>query len=368
MKVDLTLRSEASDSYRVSALEGMFDLNHQNEWTHHIEADLPIEDLDWQLGLIVGASGAGKSSVAKHLWPDNYFQSFTWSKNCMLDDFPDKMRPQDIGRLLNSVGLSSVPCWMRPYAALSTGQKFRADLARSLAESDFVVFDEFTSTVDRTVAKAACVGLNKAMKRMDNKRFIGISCHSDIISWLQPDWVYNLDSSTFIRSECLQPRPKISVTVRIGDKSAWPIFSQHHYMSAELSNRAQIFLVWATLDDEERLIGFVSVIPSMGHKGCYSEHRTVVLPDFQGLGIGGKMVELVAEYLWKRDRKYFTSTTSSPVVKAYRMHRSDIWKPTRPVGLVSGGSKTSMMKSKARSTNRFTSGWKYCPEGLRSKS
>jgi ABC-type ATPase with predicted acetyltransferase domain len=53
--------------------------------------------------------------------------------------------------------LNSVPSWYKPYQVLSNGEKFRADLARKLKSN--TVIDEFTSVVDRTVAKAASVSL-----------------------------------------------------------------------------------------------------------------------------------------------------------------------------------------------------------------
>lgn len=66
-------------------------------------------------------------------------------------------------------------------------------MARALLERDFVVFDEFTSVVDRNVAKTACIAINKAIKKT-GKKFIAISCHYDILDWLQPDWVFDTNT------------------------------------------------------------------------------------------------------------------------------------------------------------------------------
>lgn len=85
------------------------------------------------------------------------------------------------------------PVWLKPYNVLSNGEKMRVDLARALLEKDFVVFDEFTSVVDRQVAKVACIAVNKAVKKT-NKKFIAVSCHKDIIEWLQPDWIFDTDT------------------------------------------------------------------------------------------------------------------------------------------------------------------------------
>ena len=58
------------------------------------------------------------------------------------------------------------------------------------------MFDEFTSVVDRVVAKTASFAIQKAVRKMD-KQFIAVSCHKDVTEWLQPDWVYDTDSNEF---------------------------------------------------------------------------------------------------------------------------------------------------------------------------
>ena len=101
----------------------------------------------------------------------------------------------EITRMFYAVGFGSVPSWLKPYSVLSNGEKMRVDLARALLEKDFVVFDEFTSVVDRTVAKTACIAINKAVKRTE-KKFVAVSCHYDILEWLCPDWVFDTNTMT----------------------------------------------------------------------------------------------------------------------------------------------------------------------------
>ena len=66
----------------------------------------------------------------------------------------------------------------------------RVELARAMLEKDFVVFDEFTSVVDRQVAQTASMAINKAVHRT-GKRFIAVTCHYDVLQWLQPNWVFD---------------------------------------------------------------------------------------------------------------------------------------------------------------------------------
>ena len=35
-----------------------------------IDADLPLEDQDWKIGVVVGPSGSGKTSIGRSIWPD----------------------------------------------------------------------------------------------------------------------------------------------------------------------------------------------------------------------------------------------------------------------------------------------------------
>jgi ABC-type ATPase with predicted acetyltransferase domain len=105
---------------------------------------------------------------------------------------PQNIETKDIEKMFYSVGFGSVPSWLKPYKVLSNGEKMRVDLARALLEKDFIVFDEFTSVVDRQVAQTACIAINKAIKGT-NKKFIAVSCHKDIIEWLQPDWIFDTD-------------------------------------------------------------------------------------------------------------------------------------------------------------------------------
>jgi ABC-type glutathione transport system ATPase component len=158
---------------------------------------LPIENDSWQVGVIVGRSGTGKTTIAKTLFPDAYVKGFDYSHACLLDDFPEDMQTSEIEKLLCSVGFASPPDWLKAYDVLSQGEKMRVDVARALClPARDVVFDEFTSVVDREVAKVASLAISKAVRR-GNKRFVAVTCHYDIVDWLEPDWVFNTDTMEF---------------------------------------------------------------------------------------------------------------------------------------------------------------------------
>ena len=111
---------------------------------------------------------------------------------------------------------------------LSNGEQFRCDLARALAQCDatgsLVVFDEFTSVVDRNVARVVSAAASKALRggRIAG-RFVAVTCHYDVTEWLQPDWVIDMATSTFTR-RCL-PRPPVELALFRCGRGAWPLFA-----------------------------------------------------------------------------------------------------------------------------------------------
>lgn len=186
-------------SARVVQAESLFDVppvdTSQVSWSF----DVPVEERPWKVGLIVGPSGSGKSTVARHLWPDDLDApaKLAWpGDRALVDAFDERLSIRDVTSWLCAVGFSSPPSWLRPFHVLSTGEQFRATLARLLAERSHVVVDEFTSVVDRQVAKAASVAVSKAVRGSD-RTFVAVSCHYDIVEWLEPDWICEPHASQF---------------------------------------------------------------------------------------------------------------------------------------------------------------------------
>lgn len=141
----------------------------------------------FKIGVIVGSSGSGKSTLLKHFGNE---ESPNWdSKKSIISHFEN---PDEAINKLGSVGLNSVPSWYKPYHVLSNGEKFRADLARKL--KSHCVIDEFTSVVDRAVAKAASVSLSRFVTNNNLENVVLSTCHHDILEWLEPDWVLNTDT------------------------------------------------------------------------------------------------------------------------------------------------------------------------------
>lgn len=183
-------KNNVNKTFRVAKVMSDFDvkIEHSNE---HFEGNINLPE-NWNIGLICGGSGTGKTTIINELFKDKLITNFEYDDNSVLDNMPKDKTTEEIEKMFYAVGFGSVPSWLKPYKVLSNGEKMRVDLARALLEKEFIVFDEFTSVVDRQVAKTACIAINKAIKNT-NKKFIAVSCHKDIIEWLQPDWLFDTD-------------------------------------------------------------------------------------------------------------------------------------------------------------------------------
>jgi ABC-type glutathione transport system ATPase component len=200
-KIDFTLETDLSNSARVKQLAAMFDVPLASKGKVQFTGELPVEDGDWSVGLIVGASGAGKSSIMRHVWGDP--PPLVWDGKSVIDDFASGLPMQDISAACQAVGFNTVPAWMRPYRVLSMGERFRVEIARRLLETPRdkpIVIDEFTSVVDRQVAKIGSHAVQKWVRK-HHRQFVAVSCHYDVIEWLQPDWILEPATMGFARRE-----------------------------------------------------------------------------------------------------------------------------------------------------------------------
>lgn len=193
---DIVKEANPDVTFRVSSIMNAFDLQTEKV-VERFKGNIDIENKEWNVGLIVGSSGTGKSTIAKTCFPNEYVHKFEYKEKSVVDDMPKDKSIKEITRAFTSVGFSSPPSWLKPYHVLSNGEKMRVDLARCILEDrEMFVFDEFTSVVDREVAKTGSYAISKAVRRL-NKKFIAVSCHRDIIDWLEPDWIYDTDKQQF---------------------------------------------------------------------------------------------------------------------------------------------------------------------------
>ena len=346
----ITVSTPILETPRVLQVRGLFDLPEAKTSSFAWEVAMPLDERPWNVGLIIGPSGCGKSTIARRLWPHSQSPT-TWPMDrCFLDGFPESLSIKEVTALLSSVGFASPPAWLRPFHVLSTGQQFRANMARLLAMSSDnggpIVVDEFTSVVDRTVAQIGSAALARTVRKK-GLRFVAVSCHEDIQDWLQPDWVYRPAEQTFAWRS-LRRRPDIVLEVIRCQASAWPLFASHHYLSAALAPSATCFLAsWRGAP-----VAFSAWLPFVG-KGPKGrrEHRTVTLPDYQGVGIGNALSALIAS-MWKALGNRALSTTTHPAMIAARC-ASPLWRMHRRPAFAGMGDKIK------HATTRLTAGFAY---------
>ena len=360
---DIIRRTAPKNSFRVASVMGTYDLQERNVEERFIgDIDLPKE---WHIGLIVGRSGTGKTTIARELFGDNIIDGFKYTHDNIMDDMPKDVATNDIFKAFNACGFSSPPSWLKPYNVLSNGEKMRCDIARAMLEHrDLFCFDEFTSVVDRDVAQIASFAIQKAIRKRGGQ-FIAVTCHYDVQDWLMPDWVFNTDTMTFslIDEETQKKnRPAINLQfykIAAGEKEYyWRIFRKYHYLSHSFNKAAHTFVCTCN----GKIAAFHSVLHFMHpkKKNTCIAHRIVVLPDYQGVGIGMVLSNFVAEYFAQRGKTYILTTSSPAMIKA--CSRDPHWRITR-VNRVSSGSGSGLIQNKnikgSTSSARITAGMEY---------
>jgi len=303
----------------------------------------------YRIGLIVGASGTGKSSMLATI-PE---QSPTvWRSGESIAAHFDSA--EDAMQRLLAVGLSSVPSWCRPFSALSAGEQFRANLARKLV--DGAIVDEFTSAVDRHVAEAAARGVRRYVDEHNIRQIVFASCHRDIIPWLRPDWIIDTDAQAYAIKprECLQPEPVV-VEVRRVHVAMWHLFAPHHYLTPNVSTAARCFC--AFVDGQPAAFCAAITFPNGNFANAWRSSRLVTLPDFQGLGVGTRLVDWVAEFHTRSGSRFYAKTTH-PRLGGYRDASPD-WTATSKNRIAR---RDSSGKSRWTISSRFSYSHKYTKE------
>lgn len=96
-------------------------------------------------------------------------------------------------------------------------------------------------------------------------------------------------------------------------------------MSSELSKAARC---WG-LYDNEKIVGFCGVLhqPHGRHKNLKRCSRLVILPDYQGIGLGTKFLNIVSDHYLAEGFDFTIVTSAKNMVHALK--RSNEWKCIR---------------------------------------
>lgn len=336
------------NSYRAARVKSLFNVENGCDW--QTTAELPIEDKEWQIGLIVRPSGSGKTSIGSRIFKKApiYDLYAGWDNDKPIVDciIPDGDFNQVTG-MLSAVGLGDVPAWLRPFNVLSNGEKFRAGLARLACERpNYAVVDEFTSVIDRQIARVGAAAFAKTWRRGPGK-IVLLSCHYDVIEWLQPDWVYDTAEARFYERDCLRQRPKLVLEIYKVKGSVFPrLFKKHYYL--DLSNPVAAEYFVGVINGEP--VCHLAVSP-LFTAGAYRATRLVVMPEWQGIGVGTKFLAAVCDYHLQGNGRcgkrfpVFFHTSHPQLCRALR--HSKKWIQTG--GCLYGANKTKSANSMKRS-------------------
>ena len=277
----------------------------------------------------------------------------------------------DAAERLRAVALPE-PAWLKPFCALSTGERFLAQLAR--AAGDFVVIDEFSSTVDRPFARRVARRIAAFCRRRRFRNVVFATCHEDVVAGLEPDWVFSTqvqqmalgvtrragaggadEADAAAEAEAATAvsfaAPRVSLQLMRVPHAHWSVFREFHYLDTGINTASPCYTAWwtpeaaggdaggagaaavdanAATDAAQRqgrlAVGIVCTLPFPGsaRQGVmHREHRCVVLPDFQGLGFGTRISDKVARAYVRRGMRY-QSRTAHPRFGTHR-GRAEHW-------------------------------------------
>lgn len=353
----ITVRNRCSDfkSYRAARVKSLF--NAEDGTNFSLDADLDIDDGKWSIGVVVGPSGSGKTSIGRTIFgdPAPFWQPDWPSDKPIIDAISPKGDFNAVTGALGSVGLGTVPTWLRPYPVLSNGEKFRADLARLVCEApQRSIVDEFTSVVDRQIAKFGALAFAKSWRRIKEKpKVVLLTPHYDVIEWLEPDWVFDTAKLSFARGGLR--RPKFDLEIWKTNGGYWPLFEPHHYLKLPRMVGAAYYV--GTVDGE--LCVHLAVSSMNKGKGCEARAcRLVVMPEWQGAGVGFRFLNEICEmqaqgHEFSRlpGRKTTTLFHTSHPQLAAALRRDQRWRQLSAA--LFGGSRAKSAKSLAASQKRM---------------
>jgi len=324
------LESKVFDTYRCQRAADSLDIDVKKKSVHELKIECDI-DSPFSIGLIVGASGSGKTTLAKQIFGPDCFKTIIDDEASIIDQLPKELSYDDCANILSGIGLTSVPCWIRPIKTLSNGQRARCEAALLMTKSDdVVIIDEWTSVVDRTVAKVMSHCVQK-FARKRNKKIILLSCHYDVVDWLNPDWIIDCNRSEFIDRRLLQPAERekketLRFDIAECDSKSWKYFSKYHYLTNRLpGGKIHTFGIYHN-GEQIGFQCFANYVPTRkGMQPIFHSNRTVIHPDYAGLGLGIRVINESSKYMRHHyGYKIMAKFSSTPIYKA--MSKQTEWR------------------------------------------
>ena len=124
--------------------------------------------------------------------------------------------------------------------------------------------------------------------------------------------------------------------------SMWQMFRHYHYLSGSLASTARFY----TAIYQDKPIAFIAVVHIRMKARYYRVTRLVVVPDYQGIGVGKRLLNFIADLYTSQTKIPFYILTSNPQIIRGNM---DNWKITR-FGHASKGRGNTRINTEIRSS------------------
>ena len=134
------------------------------------------------------------------------------------------------------------------------------------------------------------------------------------------------------------------------------MFREHHYLNGKLGAGVRCYVAMY----QGRPVGFVAVVHTRMKANYYRVSRLVILPDFQGVGIGKRLLNFIAELYTSQVRLPFYIVTSNPQLVRSSL---DHWRVKR-IGHATAGRNESRINQellKVNSKRRLSVSLQYIP-------
>jgi len=219
---------------------------------HVVAEDLEVPVTPGQIIAFTGASGSGKSSLLRAIANERErleervvcADSVSLPNRSLIDSLP--LPFDDAIGLLSRCGLAEPRLMLRTPDELSDGERWRFRLALAIAQKPaWIVLDEFTAPLDRTLAKIVAYNVRRQCTRT-GIGFLIATCHVDVIEDLAPDVHVRCGSGSIqVATEKAKlpggpaTRPLVfsrlsfaeELSVAVGSLAEWPAFARWHYRS-----------------------------------------------------------------------------------------------------------------------------------------